>query len=113
MVNGFERETHELTDYELTMIEPMLKGLETKIGEENSITNKFINEGMKKAGFKTNPARIRKLINYIRVNGLIKNLISSSNGYWIEKDPGRIEIYIESLMQRSREIQRVAESFKK
>ena len=111
MINGFERETHELTDYEKKLVTPIVNGLKTKIGVANAITNKEMVAKMKAVGYKINEARIRKIINYIRTKKLLLNLISSSKGYWIENDHKRIKEYIQSLDQRINEIKRVRDSF--
>jgi len=52
-------------------------------------------------GFKGafNNARLMKLINYIRANGLAA-LCSSSDGYWITKDPAVIREMIQSFESR-------------
>lgn len=111
MLNNFERETHELTDYEKKLVNPIVNGLKTKIGVNNAITNKKMVAKMKDAGYKISEVRIRKIINYIRTKKLLLNLISSSKGYWIENDPKRIKEYIQSLDQRINEIKRVRNSF--
>ena len=112
MINGFEKETHELTDYEMFLLPKIVIGLKTKVGETKAITNKEMVDKLRLLDYKVNPARIRKIINYIRINRLIINLVSSSKGYWVENNIDRIKSYIESLEQRANEIQRVANSFK-
>lgn len=111
MIEGFTNETHELTDYELTLIEPMLKGLRTKIGEENAITNTRMTKGMKAQGYKVNPARMRKLLHHIRVNHLIENLVSSSKGYYIATTRMEVVKYKKSLQQRLNSIKELLDSF--
>ena len=67
MINGFEEQTHELTEYEeKTLLPPIIKGLKTKVGEQNAITSTEIVKRMKELGFKLDPARLRKIINHIR-----------------------------------------------
>ena len=47
MIEGFETETAELTDYEKDTLLPLLvKGLNSKIGVENAITNGQIVKSM-------------------------------------------------------------------
>jgi hypothetical protein len=50
-----------------------------------------------KASF--NNARLMKLINHIRVNGIVP-ICSTSDGYWITKDPAAIREMIESFENR-------------
>lgn len=109
MINNFESQTHELKNEEENVIVPMMvQGLKTKIGKENAITNKEMIAGLKKYGHKTNPARVRKMIHYIRINGLVERLVATSNGYYISNDKNEIKVYIESLMQRAESIEKIA-----
>ena len=84
MITGFEEYTHELNDYEeKTLLPVIVKGLKTKIGKENAVTNKEICSALKKLDLKVNDARIRKVISFIRINRIIENLISNSKGYFL------------------------------
>ncbi len=108
MLQGFERETHDLTDYEMDILLPIVvKGLATKIGKPRAVTNKVIVEKLKARGLKINDARVRKLINHIRNHNLIPGLVASSDGYYIAHDPVEIRRYIESLDGREAEIRRI------
>lgn len=111
MVNGFENETHELTQEELDLVLPFKKGLINKIGVENAIKNQQMIAGFKKQGITLNEARVRKIIHYIRVKRLVPNLIATSKGYYIEKDKAKLAIYVESLDQRIRSIKEVRNSY--
>jgi len=112
MIEGFETETAELTDYEKDTLLPLLvKGLNSKIGVENAITNGQIVRSMTEKGYKITSVRVRKIINYIRIKHLVYNLLSSSKGYYRSNDPEEIKKYVKSLMQRSTAIEEVAKSF--
>lgn len=101
MVNGFETETHELTEYEFNKVLPaIVKGLELRIGKETAITSTEAIKKMKKLGYKISSPRWRKVVNHIRTNGLIENLVSSSKGYYIATKHSEITEYLESLKQR-------------
>ena len=65
MIYGFKKETEPLTTYEKEVLLPtILKGLETKVGKKNAITNMQMINGMKKFGYeKLSEPRIRKIIN--------------------------------------------------
>ncbi len=91
MINGFDEQTKPLDDYERDVLLPIItKGLRTKIGKQRAVTNSHIITSLKQKGFKKlQPARVRKIINHIRVNGILINLVASSNGYYIE--PNREE----------------------
>ena len=113
MIGGFEDQTQPLTDYEREVLLPVIiMGLKTKIGEDNAITSKVIERKLKEKSYNISGARLRKIINHIRINGLIHCLMASSKGYWIEKDKAKVLIYINSLEQRADAIQNVANSLK-
>ncbi|MCP3682096.1 MAG: hypothetical protein GY861_05335, partial [bacterium] len=70
----------------------------------------FINQKELKIGF--DQPRLRKIVNYIRTNALLP-LIATSNGYYVSEDTDEIKKQVESLEQRSRQIQRSADGLKK
>lgn len=60
MIKGFDQETQPLNDYEMGVLLPLLvRGLRTKIGRENAVTNKHIVNTLK-GSYKLNDARVRK-----------------------------------------------------
>ena len=112
MIQGFEDQTEELTQYEIEVLVPiMVKGLSTKIGQDNAITNSKIRSRLKDKEMNISDARIRKIINYIRVNKLIINLLATSKGYFISNDPAEITRYKESLVARANSILNLAKSY--
>lgn len=101
MIEGFEDQTHDLNDYELTELLPaMVNGLSRKIGEQNAITSTQAITKMKARGYKITPARFRKVINHIRIHGLILQLVSTSRGYYIATKELEGKKYLDSLRQR-------------
>ena len=66
---------------------------------------------LKGLGYKVSEARIRKLIHYIRVNRLVKNIIATSKGYYIATTEEEIKSFVESLQQRINSIEEVKNSF--
>ena len=87
MIKGFEEETHNLSDYELNVVVPLLiKGFKTKIGKENSITNvnicKLVNQNFN-LKIKLNEPRVRKCIAFLRFNNYVPRLVATSKGYWV------------------------------
>ena len=112
MIEGFEKETAELTTYELTVVLPAIeKGLLTKRGKQSAITNKEIVAGlMRNRSISTTESRVRKVINYIRNRGIIPCLIATSTGYYIASDRDEIIEYIDSLLGREDAIRQVRES---
>ena len=114
MITNFESETHELTEYELNTLLPIiLKGLSTKIGKHNAITNKAICKAMDTIGHKLHDARLRKLIHHIRAHDLIVNLIATSKGYYIATTTQEVEDYIRSLSERINSIEFIKQSIQR
>lgn len=109
MLTGFENETHDLTDYELQQVLPAIRsGLLVREGANRAVTNKTIVAGLeRKLGIKTNEARVRKVINYIRNKNMIPRLIASSKGYYIASSRQEVIDYIESLKGRENAIKQV------
>jgi hypothetical protein len=102
MIDGFGEQTHDLTDWEMETLLPLvITGLAVKYGKEMAVTNKVMVSKLKVLGYKTSGPRIRKLINHIRVTGMIPGLLASSQGYWVSTDPDEILTFIGSLEQRA------------
>ena len=114
----FEEQTAPLTEWEKNTLLPlMVKGLKTKLGKDNAVTSKQIiaslSQPLYDMGGKLSGARIRKVINHIRLNGLVRNLVASSKGYYIENNSELRESYKQSLRDRISAIRAVLESFDK
>jgi hypothetical protein len=109
MINGFQEQTEPLTEYEETTLLPQLvRGLQLKVGKAMSVTNKAIIEGMNRnLGLKMTDARVRKLINHIRVHDLVPCLIATSQGYYIAESEQELRDYEESLLGREAAIRSV------
>ncbi|KAA6303170.1 MAG: hypothetical protein EZS26_000773 [Candidatus Ordinivivax streblomastigis] len=107
MIKKFENETQPLTDYEKNVLLPLLiRGLETKKGHVNAVTNKYIVATLK-VSYNLNEARVRKIINHIRTNDIIPGLIATSDGYFIAETEAELLEYEESLRGREEAIQAV------
>lgn len=114
MIQGFEEQTQPLTAKEQQLIQPFIAGLRTKVGKQNAVTSDQIAAGIKMyCGVKVDGPRIRKIINYIRLNGLVPGLMASSEGYYIATKPEELDEYIESLKGRITAISAVYSSIKK
>ena len=95
MIKGFEEFTYELTEVELLIVDDLLKGLGARIGKDNAITSTKICESLR-----VTAARLRKIINYIRVTNQLPGLCSSKKGYFVAKNIEELEDYMISLKQR-------------
>jgi hypothetical protein len=112
MITGFEKETHELTEYELMLVPKIVGGLKKKVGKENAVTSTDICKAFKERNYKIDGPRLRKIINHIRINNMVPNLIATSKGYYVGKDESECLAYIESLDQRANEIILVRDAMK-
>ena len=114
MLNGFTDETRPLNEYELNILLPiMIQGLISKLGKDNAIKNFQICTALKAKGYKVDQARIRKLINHIRINGMVIGLIATSDGYYIAETQEEMESYLQSLKGRESAIRSVRVSLEK
>ena len=53
MIQGFQQQTQPLSQYEQEILVPIVvRGLQTKVGKANSITNKEICSALKEKGYK-------------------------------------------------------------
>ena len=114
MIALFEEITYELTDYEESTLLPIVvRGLKSKNGKQNAITNKKICQALTNIGHKVNGPRLRKIIHHIRVEQLIVGLCCNSNGYYVTDSLEELNKYVESLAQRIRSQQQIHKSMKR
>lgn len=108
MINGFYEETKPLTEYEeKTLLPVMVKCLQRHIGIEAAISNRAMCEALEGKGYSTSETRIRKVINYIRVNGLVDCLVACSKGYYVASTRAEVQAHISSLQGREEAIKAV------
>lgn len=108
MLKGFEEQTEPLNEYEERVLLPVvIIGLTNKVGKENAVTNSYVCRKMKGNGYQISESRLRKIINHIRVRGLVVGLIATSDGYYIAESREQISDYIESLRGRENAIKAV------
>lgn len=108
MIKNFDNETAPLSEYEESVILPLvLRGLKTKIGKKNAVTNRTIVQRLNIAGHTTTEPRIRKVINYIRMSDLLPGLIATSGGYFLATSEAELMDYEESLLGREDAIKQV------
>lgn len=108
MISGFISETAPLTDYERNELLPVVvAGLRNKVGREKAVTSGYICSRLRAAGYKVDGARLRKVINHIRLTGLVRRLIATSEGYYISNSREELSQYIHSLQGREESIRSV------
>lgn len=110
MISGFEEYTSELTKEELRSATQVVAMLHFS-SKENPITSAQISRELGWRRLQNHGARVRKIINWIRLKKIVPNLVASSRGYYRTNDPQEIERYVKSLRQRIEAIEAVIESF--
>ena len=114
MLNGFDKQTEPLTDYERNILLPVIaKGLSLRVGARRAVRNKEIVNAMRKASYELSEARLRKIINHIRCCGYVKCLVATSKGYYVATSPDEMENYITSLGGREWAIRAVREALER
>lgn len=117
MITNFEEITTGLSPEELFLVPLVCRGFE-KYTKANPIKAPLIVAKMKvyldkeQSNVSFSEPRLRKIVNYIRVNGLLP-LIATSNGYYVTDDKVEIERQIQSLKERARSIDRCADGLMK
>lgn len=112
MIKNFETYTQPLTREELSTIIPaMVTELRSHKGARNAIKNQQIADKVYfLCGVKPTDAKVRKCINYIRTSGLIPCLIATNSGYYVATSREEVKSCIDSLFQRSIQIENVAKA---
>lgn len=135
MIEGFDDYTCELGGVEEELLPLIVASLKKHDCKSKAITNQKMREGLKlwlnnrllsmvpeddedekSARLKVyengiSDARMRKIIHYIQLNGLLPGLVSAgTKGYYVTKDIEEIKRYVESLRARCNSILEVAEA---
>jgi hypothetical protein len=101
MITNFEKETEKVTPAEIALIPSIVQILINCEGKSKAITNDAIRKKLN--GFAGKEVikdfRLRVLIHFIRCEGHIVRLCSSSRGYYIG-NKAECEKYIQSLEER-------------
>jgi len=113
MVLNFEEYTVELKPFEIKLAKTLAKKISLNKGKKNAVTSKRIIEAFEEVNVKIDGSRVRKLIQYIRQEGLVANLCATSNGYFCAANQTEVEEYIKGLQQRLNSIQYTLDSFQK
>lgn len=112
MITGFDKHTKDLTAIEKDIVLPILtKGFKQLVGKKAAMTSGAIIDSVRTHHNLTITApRLRKIVNYIRINDKVPLLISTSKGYYVATDQQEVIDYIKSLRERSEAISHVADS---
>jgi hypothetical protein len=99
MVTNFENITYKLTNDELKMAKVIAANLAVKT-KENPVKADAIIKGMNNAGYKLTEARLRKIVNLLRSDGVLP-IIATSKGYYVSRDKTEIIKQIKSMAERA------------
>lgn len=100
-----------MTHYEISVSNKVAKLIKASKGK---ITNNDLRAlMMQKHQIHLSQIQMRRIINYIRTEGIVKNLAADWEGYWIEKDTLKVMKYIKSLELRAKSIMNVATKMRK
>lgn len=112
MITNFENITEGLSHEETTIVLPkVIELVKWRRGKENAVTNRKLVNLLTAMGHNVSEPRIRKMINQIRLNGLVKNLLATSKGYYVTTDPKEIKNYVQSLRERASAINAIANTY--
>lgn len=105
MIKGFETETGVLTQDEQVIATEIAYILMNHVGQENIVkSDKIIEVINNSSKLKIAGPRFRKIINHLRTSGMVKNLLATSGGYYIETDLEKVQKYIDGLRHRGESI---------
>lgn len=111
MIDRFPEQTAPLSQFEEEVLLPAVTEiLGTRFGRKNQISNAEIRRTLNEWHIASSGPRIRKVINHIRRNGIIKFLLAGRHGYYIAEDLVDIEDYICSLRHREEAIKEIRTS---
>lgn len=83
MLPTHEKQTHELTEKELKIVPFIVSKLSLNVGRKKAVTNNLICKKLSSNGIKVSGPRFRKIIQHIRLHGLIPCLVATSKGYYV------------------------------
>lgn len=118
MITDFEEYTAPLNDIELHAAQIIARCLNiSHIGKEKAVTAQHICNSLAQYDMEfrdakgrpyLNGARIRKIVNHLRMTGTCPTLLASSKGYYISTNREEIAGYIDGLIARASAINGVA-----
>ena len=102
MIINFEEYTHKLTERECKAVPRVIQGLYNRKGKLYAIHGRKIAAILESEGFgKFSDVRVRKIINFLQVEGIIRNIVANSNGYYIATTQKDLDEYRLSIKQRA------------
>lgn len=111
MVIGFEHLTAQLSAEEEAIAVLLSERLVKCKGQNMAMDNRAIRDYLQRKDCYVSAVRVRKIINHIRINSMVSNLVASSRGYYIAENQEELDRYVTSLRQRASAILLVAQSY--
>jgi hypothetical protein len=114
MITNFEKQTQDLTSEEMNRVLPLVvRGLNSHVGKSNAISSSDIKKALKtKYNINLYSTRLRKIVNYLRINDIVPFLCSCGKGYYIGTNEDVLNT-IQSLNERISSMQNVVNSLKR
>lgn len=101
MIAGFDSITSQLDEYEKSTVLPrIVSGLSLLRQSGKTLSSTRIIERLYKEGITLSGPRLRKIINHIRINHLIRGIVADDKGYWVANKPEQILEYLDGLDSR-------------
>ena len=111
MIKGFENITSPLNERDRKEIAPeMAKLLCWRVGKTLALTNTELRAMMRSRGYHLADAKVRAIINYLRIEGKVERLVASSEGYYIAASSRELADYCDSLREREAAIRAVRQA---
>jgi hypothetical protein len=113
-MKNFEEITKPLNSEEMNVVRIFCGHFRNKKGKKHTITNKKIQSALKrKFQIEISGARIRKCVNYIRLNRLIPGLVACSSGYYVAESAEDFMNWLDSMKEREEAIKAVRKAGEK
>lgn len=111
MIRGFENILSPVNDTDKRVLVPALADLlRWRVGRNLAITNTELRKQLAARGYTVGDAKLRALINYIRINGVVERLIATSQGYFVAVSGTELADYCDSLREREAAIRAVRQA---
>ena len=113
-MKNFEKITQPLNNDEKRVVNMFINHFKQRKGKNHVITNKTIQKALKtKHDLNISGARIRKVVNYIRIRRLIPGLVASSSGYYVADNAEDFANWLDSLKEREEAIRAIRKAGEK
>ena len=102
MLKGFEQHTSKMTEAEIQLAHQLIPAFKKRNSNNPILASeicRLVNEKMN-LDFKLSEVRLRRIINYYRINSILP-VLSNKNGYYVSENVNEIEECIDSLTQRA------------